>query len=364
MPVDYVTRSTIGAEIRGRAGATAATVAAGLKSPLASPLMAARVTSDTQMQRRRFLTTPQSASERPQIVTGPEYKMRRSTEYKSQAVHHEAQNNYKAVPYKEQILDAYNADRRRVPTDKATDGKDLRKYWKDMIASIREPTDAKIFDIELEYRAAQAKNPPDSYKMNICRDQIAQLEKQYLYDKKLAMKLLMDEKLGGNPRKQRMERDWTGTLDEFKHEVEAEREIMKARHAEEQRDFKRQVLGYTYQNDKGEYIDVAGAIPNVASLTANVSNEVKEMRSTVASLVREQKWDEARAKKAELDKQSIAELKKGDGNLFNSMKDLKLDRRLAQLNIKQTMEQADFEHKVESKAVGLAVWRVGMDFVE
>lgn len=46
------------------------------------------------------------------------------------------------------------------------------------------------------------------------------------------------------------------------------------------------------------------------------------------------------------------------------MKDLKLDRRLAQLNIKQTMEQADFEHKVESKAVGLAVWRVGMDFVD
>lgn len=70
--------------------------------------------------------------------------MRRSTEYKSQAVHHEAQNNHKAVPYKEQILDAYNADRRRVPTDKATDGKDLRKYWKDMIASIREPTDAKM----------------------------------------------------------------------------------------------------------------------------------------------------------------------------------------------------------------------------
>ena len=46
------------------------------------------------------------------------------------------------------------------------------------------------------------------------------------------------------------------------------------------------------------------------------------------------------------------------------MRDMKLDQRLAQLNIKQTMEQADFEHKVESKAVGLAVWRVGMDFVE
>lgn len=105
----------------------------------------------------------------------------------------------------------------------------------------------------------------------------------------------------------------TGTLDEFKQEVEAEREILKARHAQEQRDFKRQVLGYTYQNDKGEYIDVAGAIPNVASLTANVSDEVKEMRSTVASLVREQKWDEARAKKAELDKQSIAELKVNSG---------------------------------------------------
>lgn len=358
MPVDYVTRSTIGAEIQGRAPATAATVAAGLKSPLASPLMAARVTSDTQMQRRRFLTTPQSASERPQIVTGPEYKMRRSTEYKSQAVHHEAQNNHKAVPYKEQLLDAYNADRRRVPTDKATDGKDLRKYWKDMIASIREPTDAKIFDIELEYRAAQAKNPPDSYKMNICRDQISQLEKQYLYDKKLAMKLLMDEKLGGNPRKQRMERDWTGTLDEFKHEVEAEREIMKARHTQEQRDFKRQVLGYQDGNDYKQ-----GAISSLQSLSDGLSDGTKEMRSTVASLVREQKWDEARSKKAELDKQSIAELK-AKGNLFAELRDLKLDQRLAQLNIKQTMEAADFEHKVESKAVGLAVWRVGMDFVE
>jgi hypothetical protein len=305
--------------------------------------MQARVTSEAQMQRRRFLTTPQTAGERPSIISGPDYKMRRSTEYKSQGVYHEATNNYKAVPYKEQLLDAYNADRRRVPVDKASDGSALRQYWKDMIGSIREPTDSKIFDIELELRNAQARG--DTYKMNICRDQIGQLEKQYLYDKKLAMKLLMDEKLGSSPRKLRMEKDWTGTLDEFKHEVEAEREVMKARHTEEQAQFKEEIL-------------------NCAKRLSDlqVSDDVKNMRAQVAQLVKEEKWEEARQLKAQVDQQAQEELRMQSPLVM--MRDMKLDQRLAALNIKQTMEQADFEHKVESKAVGLAVWRVGMDFVE
>ena len=105
---------------------------------------AVRVTLISTLPRPRFLTTPQSANTRPQIITGPEYKMRRSTEYKSQGVHHETTNNYKAAPYKEMLLDAYNADRRRVPVAKEHDGSSLRTYWKDMINSIREPTDAKM----------------------------------------------------------------------------------------------------------------------------------------------------------------------------------------------------------------------------
>jgi len=310
---------------------------------LASPLMHARMTSETQMQRRRFLTTPQSANERPAIIVGPEYKMRRSTEYKSQAVHHEATNNYKPAPYKEQLLDGYNADRRRVPVDRETDGTPLRQYWKDMISSIREPTDAKIFEIELELRNAQAKG--DTYKMNICRDQIAQLEKQYLYDKKLAMKLLMDEKLGSSPRKVRMEKDWTGTLDEFKDEVEQERDVMKERHREEQIQFKNDVMALAKQT---------------SDLT--VSEEVKKMRAQVAEMVRNQQFEAARDLKSKADQQAMEELR-GKSPLV-LMRNMQLDQRLAALNIKQSMEEADFEHKVESKAVGLAVWRVGMDFVD
>ena len=36
----------------------------------------------------------------------------------------------------------------------------------------------------------------------------------------------------------------TGTLDEFKHEVEAEREVMKSRHTEEQAQFKEEIFNY------------------------------------------------------------------------------------------------------------------------
>lgn len=343
LTVDHPVPSSIGREIQGRPPATSARVAALLKSPLDSHLMQARSSSDAQMQRRRFLTTPQSANERPMIIVGPDYKMRRSTEYKSQGVHHEATNNSKPIPYKEQLLDAYNADRRRVPVDRASDGSGLRTYWKDMISSIREPTDSKIFDIELELRAAQGRG--DTYKMNICRDQISQLEKQYLYDKKLAMKLLMDEKLGGSPRKMRMERDWTGTLDEFKHEVEAEREVMKSRHTEEQAQFKEEIFNY------------AKKLSDIV-----MSDEVITMRAQIAQLVKEEKWEEARALKVQSDQKAMEDLK--EQSPLEMMRRLQLDKRMAALNIKQTMEQADFEHKVESKAVGLAVWRVGMDFVE
>lgn len=328
--------------ITERPPATAASVAAATQSPLESPLMRARMTSDTQMQRRRFLTTPQSSNERPAIISGPDYKMRRSVEYKSQAVHHEAANNNKPVPYSEQLRDGYNADRRRVPVDRATDGAPLRQYWKDMVTSIREPTDTKIFEIELELRNAQDKG--DTYKMNICRDQIAQLEKQYLYDKKLAMKILMDEKLGSSPRKQRMEKDWSSTLEEFKDEVEKDREVMKGRHKQEQDQFKS---------------DIMACVEKMSELT--VSEGVKAMRAQVADLVKQQQFDAARELKAKADEQAIAELK-GKSPLV-LMRNMQLDQRLAALNIKQNMEEADFKHKVESKAEGLAVWRVGMDFV-
>ena len=95
-------------------------------------------------RRPRFLTTPQAVHERPQIITGPGYKSRNSLEYKTQSQHHETVANHKAQPYKEQLLDAYNADRRRVPVSKEHDGSSLRTYWKGMIGSIREPTDAKM----------------------------------------------------------------------------------------------------------------------------------------------------------------------------------------------------------------------------
>lgn len=227
--------------------------------------------------------------------------------------------------------------------DRSTDGSALRTYWKDMIASIREPTDEKIFQIELELRASQSSG--DTYRMNICRDQIAQLEKQYLYDKKLAMKLLMDEKLGGSPRKLRMEKDWTSTLDEFKVEVEDERSRMKQRHTDEQVQFKSEIMGYAQQ---------------YASL--QVSDTVKGLRAEVAQLVKEGKFPEARERKTLADQMAMEELR-GQSPLV-MMRDMQLDQRMAALNIKQNIEESAFEHKVESKAVGLAVWRVGMDFVE
>lgn len=318
--------------------------------------MTARRTSDIGMQRRRFLTTPQSAGDRPKIITGPDYKVRRSTEYQSQATQHEAASNSKPLPYKEQIENAYNADRRRVPVDLNSDGTALRSYWKGMLSSIREPIDSKIFEIELAYRQAQSEvveidgekvERGNTYKMNICRDQIAQLENQYLYHKKMAMKLLMDEKLGRTPQKQRMEKDWTNTLDEFKTDVEKDREVMEKRHAAEQVDFREQVM------------KIAAPIEDIS---AGMPASVKAKREKIAQLIAQENFDEARQLKHEADEEALEYLRKESP--MTKMFDLKMHQRLAALNIKQQMEAADFEHKVESKAVGLAVWRIGMDFVE
>ena len=137
----------------------------------------------------------------------------------------------------------------------------------------------------------------------------------------------------------------TGTLSEFKTDVEKEREEMKARHTEEQAQFKEEIV--VYAKKLSELV---------------VSDEVKTMRAQVSQLVAEQKFEEARKIKSEADVKAMNDLR-GQSPLLN-MRDMKLDQRLAALNIKQQMENADFEHKVESKAVGLAVWRVGMDFVD
>lgn len=171
------------------------------------------------------------------------------------------------------------------------------------------------------------------------------VNRQYLYDKKLAMKLLMDEKLGGNSRKLRMERDWTGTLTEFRDDVEAERQAMEARHTEEQAQFKEEIVEYAKK---------------LSDL--KVSDTVRKMRQEVSQLVAQEKFDEARAMRAKADTQAVEDLREQSPMI--TMRDMKLDQRLAALHIKQNMEKSDFEHKVESKAVGLAVWRVGMDFVE
>jgi len=159
------------------------------------------------------------------------------------------------------------------------------------------------------------------------------------------MKLLMDEKLGGNPRKLRMERDWTGTLSEFKDDVEVERQAIEARHTEEQAQFKEEIVDYAKK---------------LSDL--KVSDGVRQMRKEVSQLVGQEKFDEARALRAKADTQAIEDLR--EQSPLITMRDMKLDQRLAALQIKQNMEKADFEHKVESKAVGLAVWRVGMDFVD
>lgn len=78
---------------------------------------------------------PLPESEDPQLATKHQ---------NDQSQHHETVSNYKAQPYKEQLMDAYNADRRRVPVSKEHDGAALRTYYKGMIGSIREPTDAKM----------------------------------------------------------------------------------------------------------------------------------------------------------------------------------------------------------------------------
>ena len=97
--------------------------------------------------RRRFLTTPQVVGDRPAIISAPDYKVRTSLQYDSQAQQHSRTAAFKAEPYKEQLLNAFNADRRRIPLDLRNDGSQLRTYWKDMIASIREPVDEKMYDL-------------------------------------------------------------------------------------------------------------------------------------------------------------------------------------------------------------------------
>jgi len=330
-----------GNQIVIRPHATEQSVKNALVSPLDSPLMQARGTSQVQMQRNRYLTTPQSAYERPSIVTGPEYKFHRSTEHKSQAVHHEGTSNQRPITYKEQLLEGYKASTRRVVTSE--DKAPLKDEWKTIMSEIREPIDKKLYDVEIELKAAQERG--DTIKMNTCRDQIMSLEKQYLYNKKQSMKLLMDDKLGKSDRKQRMTADWYQTWEDFRVEVDEQKEVLAVKHTAEQKQFKNAVFEVAKQASE-----------------LKVSEDVHEMRRQVSQLMTEGREDEARLLKKAADDQAMMELK-GQSPL-SLLRDKNLEQRLAKLALDQRNEQAEFENRVEGRAVGLATWRVGMEFID
>merc|ERR1712195_249916 len=196
-----------GNQIVIRPHATEQSVKNALVSPLDSPLMQARGTSQVQMQRNRYLTTPQSAYERP-------------------------------ITYKEQLLEGYKASTRRVVTSE--DKAPLKDEWKTIMSEIREPIDKKLYDVEIELKAAQERG--DTIKMNTCRDQIMSLEKQYLYNKKQSMKLLMDDKLGKSDRKQRMTADWYQTWEDFRVEVDEQKEVLAVKHTQSRSNLKMRSL--------------------------------------------------------------------------------------------------------------------------
>eukprot|EP00658_Telonema_sp_P-2_P013730 TRINITY_DN15205_c0_g1_i3.p1 TRINITY_DN15205_c0_g1~~TRINITY_DN15205_c0_g1_i3.p1 ORF type:complete len:371 (+),score=130.86 TRINITY_DN15205_c0_g1_i3:96-1115(+) len=337
-------RSLVGSEmcIRDRSHATEATIKEMLVSPLDSVLMTGRSTSSVQMQRPRFLTTPSSPYHRPQIVQGTEYKWNNSVDYKSQGLHHSARNNCRPTTYTEQVAEAYSADRRRVPLDLEA-GKTLKKEMTDYVHQIREPIDQKMCGLEAEMKEAQERG--DTFRMNICRDLIMQLEKQYLYIKKNTMKLLVDEKLGRSERKVRMEKDWYTSWGDFREEVEQEKESLGQKHNEEMQQFKSEIF-------------------NVAKTASElqVSEQVHQMRKEVQALVQAGRIQEAKAKREEANQIALAELK-GQSPL-EMLRSRNLEQRMAALALKQRQEKAEFEKKVEYKAVGLATWRCGMEQVD
>jgi len=333
--------STDGGQITSKPSATESGVRQLLISPLESRAMSARTTSGVQMQRTRYLTTPQSPHERPIITRGPEYKFTNSVEYKSQAEHHQQLNNCRPATYKEQIAEAYDADRRRVPT---VDGHSAIKTEFDGITKeIQDPIDAKLYDIEIELKAAQERG--DTYKMNICRDQIMQLEKQYLYFKKNSMRLLMLEHLGKSDRQTRMEKDWYRSWEDFREEVNTEKASLIEAHKDEMSVFKSEIF-------------------NVAKSASElkVSEKVHEMRREVSSLVQAGKIDEARALRERASALALSELQ--DQSPLVMLRDRNLEQRMAALALKQRKDNQEFENKVEAKAVGLATWRCGMEQVD
>jgi len=256
-------------------------------------------------------------------------------------VHHEGTSNQRPITYKEQLLEGYKASTRRVVTSE--DKAPLKDEWKTIMSEIREPIDKKLYDVEIELKAAQDRG--DTIKMNTCRDQIMSLEKQYLYNKKQSMKLLMDDKLGKSDRKQRMTADWYQTWEDFRVEVDEQKEVLAVKHTAEQKQFKNAVFEVAKQASE-----------------LKVSEDVHEMRRQVSQLMTEGREDEARLLKKAADDQAMMELK-GQSPL-SLLRDKNLEQRLAKLALDQRNEQAEFENRVEGRAVGLATWRVGMEFID
>merc|ERR1711907_883371 len=310
-------------------------------SPLDSPLLQARGTSSVQMQRSRYLTTPQSAHERPKIVCGPEYKWNNSVEYKSQAVHHEAANNCRPAAYTEQLEQGFKADRRRVPVPEVAPR--IKDAYHKQLSEVRERIDPLLYEAEVELKAAQ--DAGDMYKMNICRDQILQLEKQYLYEKKNTMKLMIDKELGNSETKARMERDWYKSWGDFREEVEEEKKQLNDKHKTEMQQFKQEVF-------------------NVAKTASQlqVSDQVHQMRKEVSDLVQAGRIEEAAAKRKQANDQAFADLQ-GQSPL-EMLRTKCLEQRMAALALQQRKENQDFENKVQDKARGLAAWRCGFEQVD
>jgi len=336
--------ATDGNQITSKPSATEAGIRQLLISPLESRAMSARTTSGVQMQRTRYLTTPQSPYERPIITRGPEYKWNNSVEYKSQADHHQQQNNCRPTTYTEQIAEAYDADRRRVPTvAPSKDTPNIKSEFESITSEIRDPIDRKLYDIEIELKAAQERG--DTYKMNICRDQIMQLEKQYLYFKKNSMRLLMQQHSGKSDRQTRMEKDWYRSWEDFREEVNTEKASLIESHKDEMSTFKEEIF----------------KVAKSASML-EVSETVHEMRREVAALVQAGRIDEAKARREEASALALSELQ-GQSPLV-MLRDKNLEQRMAALALKQRQDNHEFENKVEAKAVGLATWRCGMEQVD
>eukprot|EP00656_Telonema_subtile_P039030 TRINITY_DN44178_c0_g1_i1.p1 TRINITY_DN44178_c0_g1~~TRINITY_DN44178_c0_g1_i1.p1 ORF type:complete len:376 (-),score=100.69 TRINITY_DN44178_c0_g1_i1:66-1193(-) len=329
-----------GIQLTRRTSATEASVRNLLESPLESRLMSARDPTAGLVVRN----ATNSPYERPQIGSGPEHKRPSFgfVDLKSQSVHHEPKVDTRAS-YTEQVAAAYNSDRRIVPNVQLDEEPPIKSEFTTIMKDIREPIDQKLYDVEMELKAAQERG--DTFKMNVCRDQINQLEKQFLYFKKNSMKLLMQEHLGKSKRQERMEGDWYRSWQEFRVEVETEKVDLADQHQVEMKQFKDEIF-------------------NVAKTASEltVSDRVHDLRREVSALVQAGRVEEAKAKREEANRIALHELQ--GQSPFAMLRDKNLEQRMAALALKQRQDNQEFERKVESRAVGLATWRCGMEQVD